>query len=266
MNKTCISNFLAPDTFIPQKINILMNLLVWDKCMSTNMIFFSKNILLIKNIISLVICSFIFKFITGVVYFLCLHKMQPYSIWPWCIFTFSRRSRVWYQTQFKSLGMCAGKMLHTRIVKLSSANNNSTHVICIHDDVIKWKHFPRCWPFVRGVHRSPVNSPHKGQWHGALIFSLICTRTKKNGWVNNGEAGNLRRHCAHYDVTIMSPESWLRGRLSWISFIYLSVCQSVYPGQFNPTTFQRMVPSSYIKANIFAIHPLIRNVWHKCWS
>ena len=44
-----------------------------------------------------------------------------------------------------------------------------------HDDVIKWKHYPRYWPFVRGIHRSPVNSPHKGQWRGALMFSLICT-------------------------------------------------------------------------------------------
>ena len=33
----------------------------------------------------------------------------------------------------------------------------------IHDDVIKWKHFPRYWPFVRGIHRSRVNSLHKGQ-------------------------------------------------------------------------------------------------------
>ena len=39
-----------------------------------------------------------------------------------------------------------------------------------HDDVIKWKHFPRYWPFVRGNHRSPVNSPHKGQWRGSLMF------------------------------------------------------------------------------------------------
>ena len=39
-----------------------------------------------------------------------------------------------------------------------------------HDDVIKWKHLPRYWPFVRGIHRSPVNSPHKGQWRGALMF------------------------------------------------------------------------------------------------
>ena len=43
-------------------------------------------------------------------------------------------------------------------------------VICFHDDVIKWKHFPRYWPFVQGIHRSPVNSPYKGQWGGALMF------------------------------------------------------------------------------------------------
>ena len=73
--------------------------------------------------------------------------------------------------------------------------------VLIHDDVIKWKHFPRYWPFVRGIHRSPVNSPHKGQWRGALIFSLICARI--NGWVNNREAGDFRRYRAHYDVIVM---------------------------------------------------------------
>ena len=71
----------------------------------------------------------------------------------------------------------------------------------LHDDVIKWKHFPRYWPFVRGIHRSPVNSPHKGQWRGALMSSLICAWI--NDWVNNGKAGDLRRHPAHYDVTVM---------------------------------------------------------------
>ena len=70
-----------------------------------------------------------------------------------------------------------------------------------HDDVIKWKHVPRYWPFVRGIHRSPVNSLHKGQWRGALMFSLICVRL--NGWVNNREAGDLSRRRAHYDVTVM---------------------------------------------------------------
>ena len=72
------------------------------------------------------------------------------------------------------------------------------------DDVIKWKHFPRSWPFVRWIRRSPVNSPHKDHWRGALMFSLICAWT--NGCVNNREAGDSRRHCAHYDVIVMSDQ------------------------------------------------------------
>ena len=66
-----------------------------------------------------------------------------------------------------------------------------------HDGVIKWKHFPHYRPFVQGIHRSPVNSPHKGQWRGALMFSLICAWI--NSWVNTREAGDLRRHRAHYE-------------------------------------------------------------------
>ena len=80
-----------------------------------------------------------------------------------------------------------------------------------HDDVIKWKHFPRYWPLVRGIHRSPVNSPHKGQWRGALIFSLICVWI--NGWVNNRkgwwfetQSRSLWRH--RIDRAILSPASY----------------------------------------------------------
>ena len=47
----------------------------------------------------------------------------------------------------------------------------------------------------------PVNSPHKGQWREALMFTLICARI--NGWVNNREAGDFRRYRAHYDVIVM---------------------------------------------------------------
>ena len=74
--------------------------------------------------------------------------------------------------------------------------------------------FPRYWPFVRGIHRSPVNSPHKGQWRGALKSSLICVWI--NGRVNNREAGDLRRNRAHYDVIVMITfhhydcSSWLK--------------------------------------------------------
>ena len=85
-----------------------------------------------------------------------------------------------------------------------------------HDDVIKWKHFPRYWPFARGIHRSPVNSTHKGQWLGALMLSLICVWT--NAWVNNRDAGDLRRYRLHYDVTVMTN-----------SKAYVTMWTSVYP-------------------------------------
>ena len=64
-------------------------------------------------------------------------------------------------------------------------------------------------PFVR----SPVNSPHKGQWCGALMFSLICVWI--NDWVNNGEAGDLRRYLTHCDVTVMNSRYFLYARSSW---------------------------------------------------
>ena len=69
-----------------------------------------------------------------------------------------------------------------------------------HDDVIKWKHFRRNWPFVRGIHRSPVNSTHKGQWGGALISSFICALNKRLskqswGWWFETPSRLLWYHC-----------------------------------------------------------------------
>ena len=77
------------------------------------------------------------------------------------------------------------------------SSNNKRCLIIIHVNVIKWKHFPRYWPFVRENHRSPVNSPYKGQWRGALMFSLICAWA--SGWTNNRGACDLRRQRAHYE-------------------------------------------------------------------
>ena len=85
-----------------------------------------------------------------------------------------------------------------RMIYKRRCHNLTISIRYRHDDVIKWKHLP---PFVRGIHRSPVNSPHQGQWRRALIFSVSCARI--NGWVNNREGGDLRRIRAHYDVIVM---------------------------------------------------------------
>ena len=102
--------------------------------------------------------------------------------------------------QYASIGSGNGllcKFTNKFYCEKNKTKQNRLH----HNDVIKWKHFPRNWSFVRGIHRSPVNSPHKGQWHRAFMFSLICAWT--DGWVNNRDASDLRRHRAQYDVTVM---------------------------------------------------------------
>ena len=125
-----------------------------------------------------------------------------YFGWRFCDYTWQKSARLYLARKL---------ILEWRYNSLSGLQQRNTALLTPsewnhrppvkHDDVIKWKHFPLYWPFVRGIHRPPVNSPHKGQWRGALVFSLICTRI--NGWVNNGEAGDLRRHQAHYDVIVM---------------------------------------------------------------
>ena len=108
------------------------------------------------------------------------------------------------------------KMLEFRPLKFvpcDTLGNKVAFVQIIYDDVIKWKHFPHYWPFVREIHRSSVNSPHKGQWRGGLIFSLICAWKKV--FVNNREAGDLRRHLAHNDVTLMKFVTNRRQTIVW---------------------------------------------------
>ena len=74
--------------------------------------------------------------------------------------------------------------------------------------------FPRNLPFLRRIHRSTVNSPHTGQWRGALMFSLICAWI--DDWANNRDAGDLIHHCALYDVTVMIDIFWCLTSLSKI--------------------------------------------------
>ena len=67
----------------------------------------------------------------------------------------------------------------------------------------------KVWPRKKSRKWSTVNSPHKGQWRGALIF---LSAPWINGWVSNGEAGDLRHHRAHYDVIVMiGPVYWSLG-------------------------------------------------------
>ena len=68
-----------------------------------------------------------------------------------------------------------------------------------HDDVIKWKHFPRHWPFVSGIHWSPVDSPSQRPVTPSFGVYFDLRLNKQLG----KQSGDLRRHRAHYDATVM---------------------------------------------------------------
>ena len=154
-----------------------------------------------------------------------------WSISPWFIVTLQALGNHKLRTCVWSRWITCLCLLqdHTLVV-----SRPTTCIVTVyHDDVIKWKHFLRYWSFVRGIHRSPVNSPHKGRWRGSLVFSLICAWI--NGWVNHREAGDLSVWCnisispniklttfvyINIDVYVITST----GNAEWINMIYIQAC------------------------------------------
>ena len=115
--------------------------------------------------------------------------------WNPC-FTFWKHWLIWfYPTLWRFTQFC--QVLQRKYLV------NSSREPCCQAAYSWWRHqmetFLRYWPFVRGIHMSPVNFPHKGQCRGTLMFSLICVRT--NSGANSRDTGDSKRHRAHYDVT-----------------------------------------------------------------
>ena len=92
------------------------------------------------------------------------------------------------------------------------------------DDVIKWKHFPRYWPFVRGIHRSP-----RTKARDAELWCFLWSAPWINGWVNNRDAGDLRRH--HYNVIV------IRNPWYHVYSVNLYAGRSVLPSVVSSTRF-----------------------------
>ena len=111
------------------------------------------------------------------------------------------------QWQYKHLVSLVTMYLYSLSLGLSNSNLNcseATQKYTCHDDVIKWKHFPRYWPFLQGIHLPSVNSLHRGQWRGALMFSLICALNKRLSKQSLGWW--FETQSAHFAVIVM--ENW----------------------------------------------------------
>ena len=145
-------------------------------------------------------------------------RSADFVIWP-------KSVREFDVTRIVFFGLLDARNVHVVLALLSFVvvwfelillHNRPDYFICIwdqwhwsNDDVIKWQHFPRYW-FLCGEftgHRWIPRTKASDTELWCLFF--ICAWI--NGWVNNREAGDLRRHRAHYDVTAMEDyESWMK--------------------------------------------------------
>ena len=121
-----------------------------------------------------------------------------------------RRAIIWTKAGIWSISF---KKMHLKCLSVKCRPFCSDHIVS------RWRHQMETFSALLALcaRNSPVTgeSPHKGQWRGALMFSLICA----NDWVNNGEAGDLRRHRSHYDVTVMVNIYVLRLRVLGSGYI-----------------------------------------------
>ena len=129
-----------------------------------------------------------------------------------------RESRAWCCLEFIKLCHVHMETVEGHIVSDSSACNNS-----LHDDVIKWKRFPRYWPLC-GEFPGHRWIPSQRPVTQSFDVSFICAWI--DGWVNNRNAGDLRRHCAHHDITVMNVTLERIGFsviTLWLPYNYLSI-------------------------------------------
>ena len=78
-----------------------------------------------------------------------------------------------------------------------------------------------------------------------VIFDMMTSSSGINGWVNDGGAGDLRRHRAHYDIIIMA--NWLYN--------------------LNNTTHNKTVCIFYgiwFKCLLICSYCVLHNLWHNC--
>ena len=99
---------------------------------------------------------------------------------------------------------------------------------CLHDHVVNWRYFPRYWPFVRGFTGHQWIPPSKAS--DEELWCVLSSAPEKNGWLNNGEAGDLTHHRAHSDVTVMWYLLWFEREIVIDWFHQLQVC---YPQPMN---------------------------------
>ena len=112
-------------------------------------------------------------------------------------------------------------VFHVLSIEFSIAFWKSRNIFEEQDDVIKWKRFPRYWPFVREIHRSSVDSPHKGQWRGAWIFFFDLR-------LHDRLSKQSRRRWLWYYVTITKCARSIQASIFWFYSGYFGLPSNLW--------------------------------------
>ena len=151
---------------------------------------------------------------------LCTYTVsQWYYLIPWSVI-------IWLTRCNNSIlcHLCIWENILKIWIYLYSAVYGPSRLACVLLETVSWAEntwwchqmetFSALLALCAGNSPVPVNSPHNGQWRGALLFTLICVWI--NDWVNNREAGDLRRHRGHYDVNVMNATCSTFVRHEWV--------------------------------------------------
>ena len=145
-------------------------------------------------------------------YMLMQHTDWLWLIWVWRIISMTHTTTGMDEMWHELWREISKEHSHTSMQSLKFSKKN-INVYCspLHD-VIKWKHFPHYWPFVRGIHWSPVNSPHKGQWCRALMFFDLRLNKQLSKqpwcWWFQMPLHSLWRHCNDTKIFLLWPKSY----------------------------------------------------------
>ena len=136
------------------------------------------------------------------------HKLP---IWRLLLYQICKAKHSWWINSLQT----TEHWCHLNLIASQIAGNATAFQQHIDDSITEnikawWRHqmetFSALLALCAGNSPVPVNSPHKGQWRGALMFPFICAWI--HDWVNNHEAGDLRCYRGHYDVSVMDPSYW----------------------------------------------------------
>ena len=149
-----------------------------------------------------------------------LHKPCTMSVgdWFWLFFINMFGSASWIWLSWMANYVCANQLifliiffmwqpvaghdgLSVSMIKCSySPWSNGCHTIQNHHDAIIWNHFLHYWPFVKGIHQSLVDSPHKGASNVECSCAFYLLLTWTSYWTNSHVTADL----AHHNINITS--------------------------------------------------------------